>query len=223
MGLAMIDCCCVRRRAMPGDARGFGDRTGRMGIGNVVLPPLVKAVFPDRVGMVSTLYITVLQLGTMLPALAAVPLANAAGWRVSLGIWALMAATAAMSWVSVLMAGHHRHPSQTPSPSIGNRRSDYIHAPRKGLRSTVAWGMTFMFGMTSLITYSMFTWLPKLLVEAGASPAFGGNMVALFSALGLVGALTIPALAVRIANPFPLVLACATAYLCALTDCCWRR
>src|SRR5690606_6762325 len=49
-----------------------------MGIGNVVLPPLVKRYFPDRVGTVSTLYITILQLGTMLPALAAVPLAQAA-------------------------------------------------------------------------------------------------------------------------------------------------
>ena len=58
-----------------------------MGIGNIVLPPLVKRYFADRVGTVSTLYITVLQLGTILPALIAVPLAVAAGWRVSLGSW----------------------------------------------------------------------------------------------------------------------------------------
>src|SRR3546814_2641097 len=37
-------------------------------------------------------------------------------------------------------------------------------------------------------------------------------MLALYSALGLVGALTIPALAVRVANPFPLVLACAACH-----------
>ncbi|PPJ44299.1 MFS transporter, partial [Rhizobium sp. KAs_5_22] len=73
-------------------------------------------------------------------------------------------------------------------------------------RSPVAWGMTLMFGMTSLVTYSMFTWLPKLLVEAGGSPALGGAMVALFSTLGMISALTMPALAVRIANPFPIVL-----------------
>ena len=39
-----------------------------MGIGNVILPPLVKRYFPDRVGPVSSLYITVLQVGTILPA-----------------------------------------------------------------------------------------------------------------------------------------------------------
>src|SRR3546814_18194712 len=83
-------------------------------------------------------------------------------------------------------------------------------APRgKVWRTSLGWGMALMFGMTSLAVYSMFTWLPKILTEAGATPAFGGTMLALYSALGLAGALSIPALAVRVANPFPLVLACA--------------
>jgi CP family cyanate transporter-like MFS transporter len=73
--------------------------------------------------------------------------------------------------------------------------------------------MALMFGMTSLATYSMFTWLPKILTEAGATPTFGGAMVALYSALGLVSALAIPALAVRVSNPFPIVLACAACHL----------
>src|SRR3546814_9258375 len=72
--------------------------------------------------------------------------------------------------------------------------------------------MALMFGMTSLATYSMFSWLPKILTEAGATPAFGGVMVALYSALGLVSALTIPALAARVSNPFPIVLACAACH-----------
>src|SRR3546814_20634122 len=72
--------------------------------------------------------------------------------------------------------------------------------------------MALMFRMPSLAVYSMFTWLPKILTEAGATPTFGGTMLALYSALGLVGALTIPALAVRVANPFPLVLACAACH-----------
>ena len=54
----------------------------------------------------------------------------------------------------------------------------------------------------------MFTWLPKLLVEAGGSAALGGAMVALFSALGLISALSMPALAVRMRNPLLIVLGC---------------
>lgn len=192
-----------------------------MGMGNVVLPPLVKRYFPDRVGAVSTLYITVLQMGTILPALVAVPLAAEAGWRVSLGAWAFIAVAAALPWIGVLLIERRK------DSALARRHDQVVTAddeapelaapPARGRawRSSIAWGMALMFGMTSLITYSMFTWLPKLLVEAGATPAFGGAMVALFSTLGLASALLMPAIAVRVANPFPIVLACAACHLSA--------
>ncbi len=193
---------------------GSGVALAGMGIGNVVLPPLVKRYFPDRVGAISTLYITVLQFGTMLPALLAVPLAGAAGWRVALGIWAVTALVAAVPWVWLLLRSRRDAPV---TPAYVPADAAIVTPPARGRVwiSPVAWGMALMFGMTSLITYSMFTWLPKLMTEAGATPAFGGTMVALFSTLGLVGALGMPALAVRIANPFPLVLACAVCHLTA--------
>lgn len=172
-----------------------------MGIGNVVLPPLVKRWFPQRVGAVSTLYITVLQLGTMLPALLAVPVADAAGWRISLGIWAMTAAIAAAPWLWLVL----RHGEHLPRTRLPADADTPLHVGRVW-RSPIAWGMALMFGMTSLITYAMFTWLPLLLTEAGASPAFGGSMVALFSTLGLLGALGMPTVAVRMRNPFVIVL-----------------
>jgi len=192
-----------------------------MGMGNVVLPPLVKRYFADRVGAVSTLYITVLQFGTILPALVAVPLAAEAGWRVSLGAWALVAIAAALPWIGVLLIERRKDSSLARSHdravTADDEAPELAAPPARGRawRSPVAWGMALMFGMTSLITYSMFTWLPKLLVEAGATPAFGGAMVALFSTLGLISALLMPSLAVRTPNPFPIVLACAACHIAA--------
>ncbi|WP_349985092.1 CynX/NimT family MFS transporter [Stenotrophomonas sp. WHRI 8082] len=170
-----------------------------MGIGNVVVPPLVKRYFANKVGAMSTLYISVLQLGTMLPALLAVPVANAVGWRVSLGMWALLALAAMLPWLMLVR--------RTPRHDTINDAPDPSAQPHgKVSRTSLGWGMTLMFGMTSLMTYSMFTWLPRIVVEAGATPAFGGLMVAMFSALGLLPSLVIPSLAVRMQNPFPLVL-----------------
>ena len=192
-----------------------------MGMGNVVLPPLVKRYFPQRVGTVSTLYLTLLQVGTIAPALLAVPLADAAGWRVSMGVWTLPAVAAGLVWLGVLWRERHGDPVLAPLHDRAVQAGDAapeLARPDLHLRpwrSPLAWGMALMFGMTSLITYSMFTWLPKLMTEAGASPAFGGTMVALFAALGLGSALTMPAVAVRMRNPFPLVLACALAYAVA--------
>jgi CP family cyanate transporter-like MFS transporter len=193
-----------------------------MGIGNVVLPPLVKRYFPDRVGTLSTIYITVLQAGTILPALLAVPLAGAVGWQFSLGAWSLFALVAAVPWIAVLL-GERRansalarlHDQAVTGSDQAPELADTTIAQGRAWRSPVAWGMALMFGMTSLITYSMFTWLPRLLSEAGGSPALGGAMVALFSTLGLLSSLTMPALAVRMANPFRIVLACALFYLLA--------
>ncbi|MFT3756622.1 MAG: MFS transporter [Pseudoxanthomonas sp.] len=198
-----------------------------MGIGNVVLPPLVKRYFADRVGALSTAYITVLQLGTMLPALAAVPLADAAGWRVSLGAWSLVAVAAALPWIGVLMkerqAGTTLSRLHDAAVQAGDEAPELAAPAPAGRvwRTSLGWSMAVMFGMTSLISYSMFTWLPRLLVEAGASRAFGGVMVALFSALGLVSALSMPILATRMRNPFPLVLACTLAYLGAFAGLLW--
>lgn len=198
-----------------------------MGMGNVVLPPLVKRYFPQRVGTVSTLYLTLLQVGTIAPALLAVPLAETSGWQVSLGVWTLPAVAAGLVWLGVLWRERHGDPVLAPLHDRAVQAGDAapeLARPDLRLRpwrSPLAWGMALMFGMTSLVTYSMFTWLPRLMTGAGASPAFGGTMVALFATLGLGSALTMPAVAVRMRNPFPLVLVCASAYAVAFPGLLW--
>jgi len=198
-----------------------------MGIGNVILPPLVKRYFPDRLGPVSSLYITVLQVGTILPALLAVPVADAAGWRVSMGMWTLLAAAAILPWLGVLRierkAGSELARLHDRAVVPGDEAPELAApAPRGRVwRTGLGWGLALMFGMTSLVTYAMFTWLPKLMVEAGASPAFGGTMLALFSTLGLVGALVMPSLATRMRNPLPIALFCAVCHLSAFAGLLW--
>jgi CP family cyanate transporter-like MFS transporter len=76
-----------------------------VGVANVLLPPIVKRYFPDRIGAVSAIYITVISFGASIPALVAVPVADSAGWRISLGIWFLVAITAAVPWIGMLLRG----------------------------------------------------------------------------------------------------------------------
>lgn len=169
-----------------------------MGVGNIVIPPLVKRYFGDRVALMSTVYITCVQVGTAVPAAVAVPLADAHGWRISLALWALVPLAAILPWVWVMRARR------------GHDVADHTaQAPRTALpvwRSPLAWGMSLMFGMTSLATYSMFAWIPRILTDAGASEGTGGAMVALFSATGFAITLFAPTLTARWANPFGWVL-----------------
>ena len=180
---------------------------GGMGIGNVVIPPLVKRYFSDTLALVSSVYIVGVQLSTIVPAFVAVPLADAFGWRVSLGVWALVGFAAAVPWVWVLL--RHRNADAGEVAPVDRNVDGRVW------RSPVGWGMAGMFGMTSLVTYSMFTWIPDILADAGASPAFGGAMVGLFALLGLVSAFGAPSLCARMTNPFPVVVACASCFLIA--------
>ena len=177
-----------------------------MGIGNVTLPPLVKRHFPDRVGPLSSAYITMLQAGTMLPAFVAVPLAQAFGWRASLSAWALPAVFALLPWLVLALrqARLHEHG--------GDIATTHPPADARVWRAPLAWALCAMFGMTSLATYSMFTWLPRWFVDAGASQARAGSLLGVYSAVGLATTLCVPLLAARMRRPALIVLAAVLCY-----------
>ena len=182
-----------------------------MGIGNVVIPPLVKRYFSDRLAVVSTIYICAMQISTMVPPLLAVPVADAHGWRLSIGVWAIVGVAAALPWLGVVISRRGRDEKDV-SAEAG---AAAVH-PRPGGRihhSSLAWGMVMMFAMTSLITYSMLTWLPTLLIDSGIGEGSAGASVAAFGAMGLVTSLATPTLCAKLRNPFGLVMVAALCYL----------
>lgn len=201
---------------------------GGLGAGNVLLPPLVKKHFPTKIGLMTALYVTSISIGTALPAQLAVPVADATNWQVSLAAWAGISTIALIPWLVALMS-----PRTTPGltnavnapPAVVLQSEETVRfvptpvaaapAPKMNLwRSPTAWGLMFMFGCTSLNTYSMFAWLPEILTGAGLDRGQAGSMLALFAALGLPLSLTIPLIAAKMRNPFPAVvvmLACFVA------------
>ncbi len=169
-----------------------------VGIANVLLPPLVKRYFPDRLGLVTSIYVTLISLGAAVPAVTAVPVADAAGWRISLGIWFLLAITAAVPWLALILR-HRRElaavagtvPLVVPKPEVA-----------LGLwRSPTAWAITLAFAVSSVTVYANFIWLPELLVDvAGVSAQDAGSLLGLFAIMGFPVAIVVPLLASRMRN-----------------------
>lgn len=177
-----------------------------MGAGNVVLPPMVRKYFPDRVGLLTALYVTVINVGTTVPPLAAVPLADAAGWRASLGWWAVVNILAVLPWLSVWPPRCERPTrGEVPSAQAADHGGRQPRAVVRPWRSPAAWALALMFGCTSLNTYTMFAWLPSIVGGAGLDAAAAGFQLSLFAALGLPLSLGVPVLAGRLRNPFPIV------------------
>ena len=191
-----------------------------MGIANVVVPPLVKRYFPDRVAAMSTVYICFLQLSTMIPALLAVPSADAVGWRLSLASWSLVGLAAVLPWIAITVAAARSRLDTTTAVEEGLAISERV-PPVRVWRSSLAWGMVVMFAMTSMITYSMLTWLPTLVVESGGGEGFAGATVAVFGAIGLASSLVAPWLCQRLRNPYPVVVGCAACYLAGFAGLMW--
>ncbi|MDQ4490536.1 MFS transporter [Sinomonas sp. ASV486] len=176
-----------------------------MGVGNVVLPPMVKKYFPDRVGLVTALYVTVVSLGTAVPPLLAVPVAEAAGWRTSIGWWAAINVLAILPWLRV-WPPRGRGGMGAAAAQAARDAADAPRVVVRPWRSPAAWALALLFGCTSLNTYTMFAWLPTIVSEAGLSAGAAGFQLALFAGLGLPTSLFVPVLAGRLRNPFPLVV-----------------
>lgn len=166
-----------------------------LGVGNVLLPPLVKKYFPDRIGLVTSLYVTMLSLSTLFPPLIAVPVADAAGWRVSLGLWLLPVLLALVPWVTMFL----RHRVEAAPGVLVDEAEPALMG---GIwRSSIAWALAVVFAASSLNAYAMFAWLPQLLIDtAGVTPAQAGTLLSVYAAMGFPCALLIPWLTARMKN-----------------------
>lgn len=161
-----------------------------VGVGNILLPPLVKKYFPDRIGLMTTIYSTTMAVATFSPPLVAVPVADAAGWRLSLGLWAVFALVAMIPWIALLVRG--RSDADVDIEAASPR------AFGRMWRLPLAWALVVGFTVSGVLAYTSFAWLPTLLHdEAGVTPAAAGALLSLFAAMGLPSSLLVPVLVVR--------------------------
>jgi CP family cyanate transporter-like MFS transporter len=177
-----------------------------MGVANVLLPPLVKRYFPDRIGLVTSLYATVLAIGASVPALIAVQVSDTAGWRVSVGMWSVLAVLALLPLLGLSV--RERRARRTDDDAAAEPAAPVRTTFARVLRSRIAWSLMLVFAVTALNTYAMFAWLPEILLDvSGVSQQQSGALLSLYAVMGLPAALLVPMLAARLRNVFPLVAA----------------
>jgi MFS transporter, CP family, cyanate transporter len=167
-------------------------------IGNVLLPILVRRNFPDRIGLVTGMYTTALVGFAALAAGVSVPVADAfgGGWRPGLAIWAVPAAVALLVWAPQLF---HRQ-AATVAPG------DPVHGARALLHDRVAWSVTLFFAVQSAGFYATLAWLPSVFQSHGDSSSKAGLLLSFALVVGLIPALTVPALAARARDQRPFVV-----------------
>lgn len=167
-----------------------------VGVANVLIPAVVKKYFPERVGLMTTVYTTTMAVATFTPPLVAVPLADAIGWRGSFAVWAFVAVAAVVPWMVTSLRAR-------------TGRGDVVEEPRASVLSRVvrvpqAWALVITFAVNSSVAYGMFAWLPAILIDtAGVDAATAGSLLALFSFMGLPVSLVVPLLVARLRRTTP--------------------
>lgn len=177
-----------------------------MGMGNVVGAPLVKKYFADRQAGMITLFSLLMQAGATLPAMTAVPVANAMGWQASLASWGLLSLAAVVPWAFALL-----HPPQDAAAEGATTTQAAVSAKlglAQLLRNPVAAGTALFYAMASLNIYAMLAWLPTLLQQhLGLDREAAALAFSVYTFMTLPMALVTPLLANRMANPVPLAVA----------------
>ncbi len=171
-------------------------------LGNVLLPGLVKHEFPERAGLMTSVYVTAMAISAAIATGASFPIAGQAGigWRGSLALWALLALVAAVAWFPKVRG---------PDPA---NASTGTHRRVTGLwRSPLAWQVTLFMGLQALAYYVTLTWLPEILQEEGGmSAAQAGWMLALAQVVVIPSMFLAPVLADRRPSQYGVVVAAVT-------------
>ena len=170
------------------------------GIGNVLLPSVVRRYFPDRVALLTAVYACIVGVSTAVPAALAAPIAAYSGWRSSLAVWAVTSAAALVPWLIVL--AQHRRSGRSGPGGDAPERGDAPQPPVTGLwRSRTALSVTALFSSSAICTYAAFAWLPEILQDvAGSTPTEAGVLLAVTGLVSVPGSLIAPLLVPRLRN-----------------------
>jgi CP family cyanate transporter-like MFS transporter len=172
-----------------------------MATANVLLPSLVKLHFPDRVGLMTSVYTTALAVGLTAASVLTVPISDGYGsWRYGLGAWAVVAGLGALPWLGMV------------------RRDHALEQAARGIplgavaRTRLGWGMALFFGLQSLQAYSVFGWFAQIYRDAGFSAGRAGLLLGVVTAMSIPLSFVLPAWAARMHRQTWLIVALVSCY-----------
>lgn len=156
-------------------------------LGNVLLPAVVKAEYPTRVGQVTAFFTVAMVAAAALALALNVPLANAGlGWRGALLVWGAAVVITLIVW------------RKNASLRLEATEQSEAVAPEKPIwKSGLAWCVMLYFGINSLIFYAIIGWLPTILQSSGMESGTAGIVTALYQMVSLIPSLVVPTLAGR--------------------------
>ncbi|WP_026808753.1 CynX/NimT family MFS transporter [Arenibacter latericius] len=164
-------------------------------VGNVLMPAYIKKMFPNKVGIVTGMYLVSMNLTSALAAGFSIRIGQASGmgWQGSIGIWGILAIISLFIW----------YPQVKKSPVVTAQSK---RTSSKGIwKSTLAWNIAIFMGLQSLLFYCLAAWLPTILQSWGMSADRSGWMLSFIQMAQLPIMLIGPILAAKMKDQITLV------------------
>ena len=174
-------------------------------LGNVTPSVITRRDFSDRIGWMMGLVTGSISATASIAAMLSYPVSKWLGsWRLSLEVFAILPIVVWFVWRA------YRHPG-TQDVTL-----DTPHEMRGLLKSKLAWGLVFYFGLQSTNFYCMTVWLPTILRDAGIDPTVAGAQTAFMVLVGFPVGIGVPMIAAKTKSQVPQAIAYVIAFAVGL-------
>ncbi len=161
-----------------------------IGLAQPSLPRLMRARFPQRLGVTTGVYASGLVCGAIVGAVLSSLLLEQGGavhaWRTPIATWGVLAAFAAVIWCLVM------RPWEAPSDRVLHQMAVEASDDWSPWRDRRAWIAAFIFAAQGMAYYLLIAWLPAVYSEDGGSAATTAALSGIFNASTLPGILLFP-------------------------------
>ena len=154
-----------------------------IGVNNVLLPAVIKARFPEKMGTLTGVYTTLMAGFASLSSGITVPLSLAIGWNLALCVWIILVAFALIFWIPNVSLSFE----DDSVKAAGKRRSV--------ARSSISWFITLYMGFQSMVFYFTVAWFASVLQSYGYSQTTSGYFNMAMMLCGLPGSFIMPIIA----------------------------
>ncbi|WP_226439468.1 MFS transporter [Pseudomonas sp. MWU16-30316] len=149
-------------------------------VANVLVVPLVKRDFAHHTSLCVGLYAATMALIAALGSGLAAPLSKIGGyaWKLSLGVWFVLAMAAMLCWWPQLKSSSALAVSQPERKG----RSVWL--------SPIAWQVSMFMALQTVVFYTLIDWFPAMAASAGIGAAQAGAYLFAYQAIAVVANLS---------------------------------
>ena len=155
---------------------------------NVLLPSMIQANQPQKISLLTTLYVTAMGISTAIASYLSVPITQASSWKGLILVLSFLCLATLLVWLP-----NHRHNHYLEGQQEKKSKENI-------LKSKSVWAIIVFGGLQSLLFYTSMTWLPTMAISAGLSNSDAAILASIFSLISIPFSMTIPSLTTRLSD-----------------------